>query len=49
LQQAGKNTESIAVCDKVLALPNLNAAIKDLVTKVRANAVLASNPPAPKK
>jgi tetratricopeptide (TPR) repeat protein len=45
LQLAGKNKESIAVCDKVLADPQLHPTIKALVTQVRINAVAASTPP----
>jgi tetratricopeptide (TPR) repeat protein len=46
LQVNGKNDESIAVCDKLLADPQLDKTIKDLVTKVRANAVQAGGKPA---
>ncbi len=48
-QQAGKNDAAIATCDKLLADPNLNPAIKNLVTQVKANAEKAkANPPAAK-
>ena len=46
LQLAGKNKESIAVCDRLLADPQLHPTIKALVTQVRTNAVAASTPPA---
>ncbi|MGD0500739.1 MAG: hypothetical protein ABSC23_20170 [Bryobacteraceae bacterium] len=46
LQLAGKNAESIAVCDKLLADPQLNPVIKGVVDSVRANAVAASKAPA---
>src|ERR1039457_1661882 len=42
LLSAGRNSESIALCDKILALPNLNPAIKTYVTNLRA----AAAPPA---
>ncbi len=44
LNLAGKNAECIAVCDKLLSDPQANLAIKDLVTKVRNNAMAASKP-----
>jgi tetratricopeptide (TPR) repeat protein len=43
-QSAGKNAESIQVCDRMLAKPDLNAAIKRFVTNVRAMATKASQP-----
>ena len=46
LQSAGKNAESIALCDKILALPDLNPAIKSFTTTVRAAAAKAAAPPA---
>jgi tetratricopeptide (TPR) repeat protein len=36
LQQAGKNDEAIAVCDKVLANPNLHPQIKQVAQNVKA-------------
>jgi hypothetical protein len=46
LQTAGKNAESVALCDKILANADLNAAIKSYVTTVRAAAVKAAPPAA---
>jgi tetratricopeptide (TPR) repeat protein len=39
LQSGGKNDEAIALCDKLLADPQLHPAIKNVATQVRANAV----------
>ena len=48
-QMGGKNDAAIATCDKLLADPNLNPTIKNLVTTVKANAQKAmANPPAAK-
>jgi hypothetical protein len=41
LQSSGKNDEAIALCDKILAVPNLHAQIKQVVTNIRAAAVKA--------
>jgi tetratricopeptide (TPR) repeat protein len=38
LQQAGKNDEAIAICDKVLATPNLHPQIKQVATNIKAQA-----------
>jgi tetratricopeptide (TPR) repeat protein len=38
---AGKNEEAIALCDKLLAKPNLHPRIKQVVTQIRAQAVAA--------
>jgi tetratricopeptide (TPR) repeat protein len=38
LQQGGKNDEAIAVCDKVLANPNLHPQIKQVATSIKAQA-----------
>jgi len=38
LQQAGKNDEAIAICDKVLANPNLHPQIKQVATSIKAQA-----------
>ena len=46
LQLAGKNDESIKNCDELLADAQLDKAIRDLVTVVRANAVKAGGKPA---
>jgi hypothetical protein len=34
-QSAGKNAEAVALCDKILAMPNLNPAVQSFVTGVR--------------
>jgi tetratricopeptide (TPR) repeat protein len=39
LQSGGKNDEAIALCDKILADPQLHPAIKNVATQVRAQAV----------
>jgi tetratricopeptide (TPR) repeat protein len=52
LQQAGKNAEAIALCDKILAAPQLNAMIKNFVASVKNNATraaAAAAAPAPPK
>jgi len=36
LQQAGKNDEAIAICDKVLANPNLHPQVKQAATSIKA-------------
>jgi predicted Zn-dependent protease len=36
LQQGGKNDEAIAICDKVLATPNLNPQVKQVAQNVKA-------------
>jgi tetratricopeptide (TPR) repeat protein len=41
LQSGGKNDEAIALCDKLLADPQLHPAIKNVATQVRAQAVKA--------
>jgi tetratricopeptide (TPR) repeat protein len=41
LQSGGKNDEAIALCDKILADPQLHPAIKNVATQVRALAVKA--------
>ncbi len=41
LQSAGKNDEAIAICDKLLADPNLHPAIKQVATSTKAAAVAA--------
>jgi tetratricopeptide (TPR) repeat protein len=41
LQSGGKNDEAIALCDKILADPQLHPAIKNVATQVRAQAVKA--------
>ena len=46
LQSAGRNSESIALCDKILAVPDLNPAIKTFATNLRAAAEKAAAPPA---
>jgi tetratricopeptide (TPR) repeat protein len=38
LQQGGKNDEAIAICDKVLANPNLHPQIKQVATSIKAQA-----------
>ena len=38
LQQAGKNDEALAICDKVLANPNLHPQIKQVATSIKAQA-----------
>lgn len=49
-QQAGRSAEAIALCDKILATPDLNATIKNFVNNVKANATRAATPaPAPQK
>ena len=45
--QAGKSADSLALCDKILATPQLNPAIKSYVTSVRASAAAKVAPPAP--
>jgi uncharacterized protein HemY len=45
-QSAGKNNESIAECDRMLADPQLHPAIKSFVTAVRGEAVKAGGQPA---
>jgi tetratricopeptide (TPR) repeat protein len=56
LRQEGKYADAIAICDKVLATPNLNSIIKNFVDGIKAAAVKASAPaaapapaPAPQK
>jgi tetratricopeptide (TPR) repeat protein len=44
LQSAGKNAEAVALCDKVLAMPNLNPAIQSAATSVRNAATKAAAP-----
>jgi tetratricopeptide (TPR) repeat protein len=41
LQSGGKNDEAIALCDKILADPQLHPAIKNVATQIRAQAVKA--------
>jgi len=41
LQSGGKNDEAIALCDKVLADPQMHPAIKNVATQIRAAAVKA--------
>jgi tetratricopeptide (TPR) repeat protein len=41
LQQSGKNDEAIALCDKLLADPQLHPQIKAVTTNIRADAVKA--------
>jgi len=41
LQSAGKNDEAIAICDKLLADPQLHPAIKQVATNVKADATRA--------
>ena len=51
-QQAGKNAEAIALCDKILADPKLDARIKSFVDRVKAaatKATAATPAPAPPK
>jgi hypothetical protein len=50
-QTAGKNDEAIALCDKVLAEPNLHPAIKQVATNIKAAATKAkpAAPAAPPK
>jgi tetratricopeptide (TPR) repeat protein len=38
LQQAGKNDEAVAICDKVLANPNLHPQIKSVAQNIKAAA-----------
>jgi tetratricopeptide (TPR) repeat protein len=47
LQNAGKNEEAIAWCDKALAVPNVHPQVKDYAQKIRAMAVKAAAPKAP--
>ncbi len=47
LQGSGKNAEAIAVCDKLLADPQLNPAIKNFTQTVKNVATKASQAPAP--
>jgi tetratricopeptide (TPR) repeat protein len=42
-EQGGKLDDSIAVLDKVLAMPNLNPTVKQFATSERARALLAKN------
>lgn len=42
LANAGKNDESIALCDKLLAKPNLHPQIKQVVTQIKTNAANAA-------
>jgi tetratricopeptide (TPR) repeat protein len=42
LQNAGKNDEAIAMCDKVVAVPNVHPQIKTLAGQIRAAAVKAA-------
>jgi tetratricopeptide (TPR) repeat protein len=42
LQQAGKNDEAVAVCDKVLADPQLHPQIKSVATNIKNAAAAAS-------
>jgi tetratricopeptide (TPR) repeat protein len=47
-QQAGKNADAIALCDKILADPQLHPQIKAFVTNVKTNATrAAAQAPAP--
>jgi tetratricopeptide (TPR) repeat protein len=51
-QQSGKNADAIALCDKILATPNLNPMIKSFVDRVKALATpkpTAAAAPAPQK
>jgi tetratricopeptide (TPR) repeat protein len=41
LQQSGKNDEAIALCDKVLAQPNLHPTLKQFLTGIKAQATAA--------
>jgi len=41
LQAGGKNDEAIALCDKVVAIPNVHPQIKNVATAIRAAAVKA--------
>jgi tetratricopeptide (TPR) repeat protein len=41
LQSAGKNDEAIALCDKVVAIPDVHPQIKQVATQIRAAAVKA--------
>ena len=47
LQQAGKNDEAIAVCDKVLADPQLHPQIKQVTQSIKAVATRAKGAPQP--
>ena len=47
LQQAGKNDEAIAVCDKVLADPQLHPQIKQVTQSIKAVATKAKGAPQP--
>ena len=47
LQNAVKNEEAIAWCDKALAVPNVHPQVKDYAQKIRAMAVKAAAPKAP--
>jgi tetratricopeptide (TPR) repeat protein len=44
LESAGKSAEALALCDKILAMPNLNPAIQSFTTSVRNAAAKAAAP-----
>jgi tetratricopeptide (TPR) repeat protein len=44
LQSAGKNQEAVAICDKMLAKPDLHPQIKTFVTNVKTQAQKAQQP-----
>ncbi len=44
LQNAGKNQEALAICDKMLAKPDLHPQIKTFVTQVKTQAQKAQQP-----
>lgn len=44
-QKAGKNDEALALCDKVLAAPQLNSAIKSFTLNVQKTATAAKSAP----
>jgi hypothetical protein len=42
LHEAGKNADSLALCDKILALPDLNPTIKTFTTTLRTEVAKAA-------
>ena len=48
LDQAGKHADAIALCDKILADPQLDPRVKDYATKLKTQATNAQNAPAAK-
>ena len=44
-QKAGKNDEALALCDKLLAAPQLNPAIKSFALNVQKMATAAKSAP----